>query len=59
MEIQNHKPLHPFSLESLMDIYKKLDFPQRSKIFETFLLENIQFPKTNPPYESSIFTEMT
>lgn len=42
-----------------MDIYKKLDFPQRAEIFETFLPENTQFPKTNTPYEASIVPKMT
>lgn len=59
LQIQNPKSLHPSSLESLMDIYKNIDFLQRAKIFETSLPKNVQLPKTNPPYQSSMFPEMT
>jgi hypothetical protein len=46
----------PFSIESLNDLYQKLTFPQRTQIFEMFLLEDAQLHKNNPPYSSSIFT---
>lgn len=45
----------PFSLESLTQLYQKMDFSTRIKIFEIFLPENAQLPKKNPPYPSSIF----
>ena len=41
-----------------MEMYNKLDFPQRAKVFETFLSDDSQLPKTNPPYLASIFPEM-
>ena len=47
----------PFSLEALTQIYQKLDFATRAKIFEIFLPENAQFPKKNPPYPSTIFPD--
>ena len=37
-------------------MYQKLSFPQRTQIFELFLLESAQFPKKNPPYHSSMFS---
>lgn len=49
----------PFSLESLTELYQKLDFPTRAKIFEIFLPENDQLPKKNPPYPSSIFPDQS
>lgn len=45
----------PFSLEVLTQLYQKMDFATRAKIFEIFLPENAQLPKNNPPYPSSIF----
>lgn len=42
-----------------MDIYKKLTFPQRTNIFEIFLSENAELLRTNPPYPSSMFANMT
>jgi len=47
------------SVDSLMELYKNLTFPHKAKIFETFLPMNVQFPKKNPPYPSSMFLEMT
>ena len=47
----------PFSLEALTQLYQKLDFATRAKIFEIFLPENAQLPKKNPPYPSSIFPD--
>jgi len=52
-------PLHPFSMDSLMEIYKKLTFPQRANFFEIFLPKTAELLKTNPPYPSSTFLEMT
>ena len=42
-----------------MEIYKNLTFPQKAHIFECFLLENSEFPKTNPPYFASISPKMS
>lgn len=44
----------PFSLEALTQLYQKLDFATRARIFEIFLPKNAQFPMKNPPYPSSI-----
>ena len=38
-------------------MYQNLSFPQRAQIFELFLPRDAQFPKKNPPYHSSIFSE--
>ena len=46
-----------FSLEALTQIYQNLDFATRAKMFESFLPENDQLPKKNPPYPSSIFLD--
>ena len=59
LQIQNSAPVHPFSIESLMEFYKNLTFPQRAKLFEIFLPENVKLKKKNPPYSSSMFPEMT
>ena len=45
----------PFSLEAPTQLYQKMDFATRARIFEIFLPENAQLPKKNPPYPSSIF----
>jgi len=45
----------PFSLEALTQLYQKLNFSTKARIFEIFLLGNAQLPKKNPPYPSSIF----
>ena len=47
----------PFSLKALNQLYQKLDFATRAKIFEIFLPENAKLPKNNPPYPSSIFPD--
>lgn len=47
----------PFTLESFTQLYQKLDFATRARIFEIFLPENAQLPKKNPPYPSSIFSD--
>lgn len=49
LQIQNPNHMQPFHRDFLMEMYNKSDLPPRAKIFETFLLENAQFPKTNPP----------
>ena len=59
LQIQNSTSLKPFSVNSLMELYKTLTFSHKAKIFETFLPENFKLPKTNPPYPSSMFPEMT
>ncbi len=41
-----------FSLEALTQLYQKLEFATRARIFEIFLPENAQLPKKNPPYPS-------
>ena len=43
-----------FSLEALTQLYQKLDFATRAKIFKIFLPENAQLPKKNFPYPSFI-----
>jgi len=58
LQVKPSTPLHLFSIDSLMEIYKKVTFPQRSKIFEIFLPENAELSRTNPPYPSSLFPEM-
>ena len=45
----------PFSLEAFTQLYQKIDFATRSKMFDIFLPKNAQLPKMNPPYPSSIF----
>jgi hypothetical protein len=47
----------PFNLEILTELYQNLSFPQRAQIFELFLPQDAQLPKTNPPYPSSLFSE--
>lgn len=59
LKIKPSAPLHSFSIDSLMEIYQKLTFPQRAKIFEIFLLENVELRRTSPPYPSSMFPKMT
>jgi len=53
---KNSKPL---LVDFLIDLYKKLTFPQREKIFEIYLPEDAQLPKTNPPYSYSMFPEVS
>lgn len=59
LQVKPAAPLHPFFVDSLMELYKKLTFPQRAKNFEIFLSENAELPRTNPPYPPSMFPEMT
>jgi hypothetical protein len=55
LQIQSSYPTIMFSIEALNNLYHKLSFPQRARIFEIFLPEDAQCPKKNPPYPSSIF----
>jgi hypothetical protein len=56
MQIPHAESLSPFNLEILTELYQKMTFPQRAQIFEIFLPTSIQFPSTNPPYPSSMFS---
>lgn len=47
----------PLSIETLIEFYLKLDFPKRSQIFQTFLLDLAQIPKKNRPYSAAMFPE--
>jgi hypothetical protein len=42
-------------MEILIELYQKMNFPQRAQIFNFFLPPSAQFPSTNPPYPSSMF----
>lgn len=42
-----------------MEIYQKFYFSQRAHIFESFLPENFELPRTNPPYPSTMFPKMS
>ena len=55
LQINPQASLHPFSIGSLMDLYKNLTFPQIVHIFECFLPKNDELPRTNPPYPVPIF----
>ena len=48
-----------FSPTTLMDLYNKLTFPQKALIFENLLPEDVELPKIDPPYSSSMFPEAT
>jgi len=52
-------PTHPFSHESLIEAYQKLDFTKRAQTLEIFLAVDNPLPKRNPPYGSSIFPDLT
>lgn len=52
-------PIHPFSHESLIEAYQKLDFTKRAQTLELFLVVDSAPPKRNPPYDSSIFPDRT
>jgi hypothetical protein len=56
MQILRVDYVSPFDLEILTELYQKMTFPQRAQIFELFLPTSAQFPSTNPPYLSSIFS---
>ena len=57
MQISRFESPSPFTVEVLTEMYQNLSFPQRVQIFEFFLSHNAQFPKKNPPYHSSMFSE--
>jgi hypothetical protein len=57
MQIPRTESASPFNLEVITELYQKLSFPQRAQIFELFLPQDAQLPKTNPPYPSSLFSE--
>jgi hypothetical protein len=57
MQVPRVEPRSPLTIEILTELYQNLTFPQRAQIFELFLPQDAQFPKKNPPYHSSIFSE--
>jgi hypothetical protein len=57
MQIPRAESSSTFTIEVLTEMYQNLSFPQRAQIFEFFLPQNAQFPKKNPPYHSSMFSE--
>ena len=59
LQIQPKPNEAPFSIENLIDLYLKLDLPERSQLFQNFLLEKTQVPTDNPPYSTTILFEMT
>jgi hypothetical protein len=56
MQISQADSASPLNLEVITELYQKLSFPQRAKIFELFLPQSAQLPTTNPPYPSSMFS---
>jgi hypothetical protein len=56
MQIPRVDSASPFNLEILTELYQKMTFPQRAQIFKLFLPPSAQFPSTNPPYPSSMFS---
>jgi hypothetical protein len=56
MKIPHADSISPFNLEILTELYQKMTFPQRAQIFKLFLPTSAQFPSTNPPYLSSMFS---
>jgi hypothetical protein len=56
MQIPRAESVSPFNLEILRELYQKMNFPQSAQIFELFLPTSTQFPSTNPPYPSSMFS---
>jgi hypothetical protein len=56
MQIPIADSASPFNLEILTKLYQKMTFPQRAQIFELFFPPSSQFPSTNPPYPSSMFS---
>ena len=49
----------PFSHESLVEIYHRLDLAKRTQTLEIFLAQDVAFPKRNPSYPSSLFPKRT
>jgi hypothetical protein len=56
LQIPRDDSASPFSIKILIELYKKLSFPQRAHIFKIFLPKYAQLPINNPPYPSSIFS---
>jgi hypothetical protein len=56
MQIPHVGSVAPLNLEILTELYQKMTFPQRAQIFKLFLPTFAQFPSTNPPYPSSMFS---
>jgi hypothetical protein len=56
MQIPQADSASPFNLEILTELYQKMTFSQTTQIFELFLPTSTQFPSTNPPYMSSMFS---
>jgi hypothetical protein len=56
MQIPRADSASSFNLEILTELYQKMTFPQRAQIFKLFLPPSTQFPSTNPPYPSSMFS---
>jgi hypothetical protein len=56
MQIPRADSASPFNLEILIELYQKMTFPQRAQIFELFLPPSTQFPSTNHPYPSFMFS---
>jgi hypothetical protein len=56
MQISRDESASPFNLEIITELYQKISFPQITHIFELFLPQATQLPKTNPPYPSSMFS---
>jgi hypothetical protein len=57
MQIPRVESPSPFIIEVITEMYQNFSFLQRVHIFEFFLPQNAQFPKKNPPYHSSMFSE--
>lgn len=45
IQVKASTPMHPFSIDSLMEVYKKLTFPQTTKIFEILLPKNVELAR--------------
>ena len=45
------------SIESLLELYIKLELPKKAQIFQTFIIEESHTPTDTPPYATTIFSE--
>ena len=59
LSIPQSDSLRHFSQAAHMDLYQKLTFSQRAQIFKTFLPDDAELLKNNPPYPSTMFPEET
>lgn len=59
LQIQPKPDEAPLSIEILIELYLKLDFPKIFWIFQNFLPSSVETQKSNPPYLASIFLEWT